>query len=379
MSHCGEDLCQPTKVMMKVCFFIPSLGDGGAQRQCIALLNQLQLREDVELHLILLGAGIHDDSLATSRIEVHRIQVRNFASPFAFAFVVRTLRQVRPDVLISWLHPADIWAYAATRLVRSVPWIITERGSVYPNTVVFNLRKRLGRRAALVIPNSVAGEKVWQALAPRGRVQMIPNMTIHAESPPAAFDRSAATDCLYVGRLEPEKNLEGATGAFAVFAATHADAKLVIAGEGTQAGEIVRIAGSRQISDRVEMLGFRRDVPTLMSRARIFISLSHHEGMPNGVMEAIAADLPAVVSNIPEHRALLGDAYPFYVDVGASDEAAAQVISRAWADASRSPDTFDFARDVLATMTPKSVTEEYLRAFASVIEDGGSFIRRVVE
>lgn len=364
---------------MKVCFFIPSLGDGGAQRQCIALLNQLQVHDDVELHLILLGAGVHDGSLNTSRIRVHRTQVGNFASPLALVFVVRALRHIRPDVLVSWLHPADIWAYAATRLVRGVPWVITERGSVYPNTVVFNLRKRLGRRAALVIPNSTAGEKVWRSLAPRGRIKMIPNMTIHPTLPPAASDRSKATDCLYVGRLELEKNLDGATEAFAEFAATHADARLVIAGEGSQATEILRIAAARQIRDRVDMLGFRRDVPTLMSRSRVFISLSHHEGMPNGVMEAIAADLPAVVSDIPEHRALLGDAYPFYVDVGASNEVAAQTISRAWADTGPNADAYGFARSVLATMTPENVAGEYVRAFASVIEEDRRFTERGAE
>ncbi len=357
---------------MKVCFFIPSLGDGGAQRQCIALLNQLQLQHNVDLHLILLGTGVHDDSLDTSRVRVHRTQVRNFASPFAFAFVIRTLLRVRPDVLISWLHPADIWAYAATRLVRGVPWVITERGSVYPNTVVFNLRKRLGRRAALVVPNSIAGESLWRSLAPRGRVQMIPNMTIHPTSTTVAFDRSKSTDCLYVGRLEAEKNIVGATGAFAEFAAIQEDARLLIAGEGSEAAEVSRIASALRIRERVDMLGFRRDVPSLMSRARVFISLSHHEGMPNGVMEAIAADLPAVVSDLPEHRALLGDSYPFYVDTGASDEIAAQVIRRAWDQAGRnSDDIFAFAKAALAKMTPNSVTEQYLRAFARVARESG--------
>ena len=112
---------------MRVCFFIPSLDGGGAQRQCIALVNALQHTPGVEVHLILLGPGVHDDSLDVSRLRLHRIEVRNFASPFALAFVVRTLRRVRPDLLISWLHPADIWSYAATRVVRGVPWVMTER------------------------------------------------------------------------------------------------------------------------------------------------------------------------------------------------------------------------------------------------------------
>lgn len=353
--------------MMKICFLIPSLGDGGAQRQCIALLNTLQVDAEVELHLILLGAGLHDSSLDTSRLNVHRTQVRNFASPFALAFVVRTLRQVRPDLLLSWLHPADIWAYAATRLVRGLPWAITERGSAYPSTMVFNLRKKLGRRAALVIPNSIAGERLWLSLRPSGEVRVIPNMTIQPSVAVPALDRSDAADCLCVGRLELEKNFAAATSAFAAFATTRTDARLTFAGEGSQAAEILRIAEAHGIAGRVRMLGFRRDVPLLMARSRVFVSLSHHEGMPNGLMEAIAADLPAIVSDIPEHRALLGDNYPYYVRVGSSDMETATVIAEAWDGSNSSRDIYGYANAVLETMRPEHIARQYIRAFEDTI------------
>jgi hypothetical protein len=75
---------------MKICFFTASLGDGGAQRQCIALLNALQHVPTVDVHLILLGPGEHEDRLDVSGLQVHRIAVDNFASPRALAFVVRT-------------------------------------------------------------------------------------------------------------------------------------------------------------------------------------------------------------------------------------------------------------------------------------------------
>ena len=101
--------------MLRVCFFIPNLDGGGAERQCIALVNALQHTTGIELHLMLLGPGLHDESLDLSELHLHRIEVRNFASPFALAFVVRTLRRVRPDLVISWLPAADIWSYVAPR------------------------------------------------------------------------------------------------------------------------------------------------------------------------------------------------------------------------------------------------------------------------
>jgi glycosyltransferase involved in cell wall biosynthesis len=355
---------------MRVCFFIPSLCCGGAQRQLIALLNVLQHTPGFEAHLILLGPGDHDDSLDVSGLQVHRIEVRNFANPIALAFVVRTLRRVRPDLLISWLHPADIWSYAATRVVRGVPWVITERNSAYADRIVFNLRKRFGRRAAAaIIANSQQGKQFWDSLSPRSRVQVVPNMVLDREIlSGASVDRTTSVECLYVGRLEPQKNVVAMTSAFSRFAAAHPQARLVVAGKGAQAGEVVRIAENDGVAIQVELLGFRKDVPMLMSRARVLLSFSRHEGMPNVVMEAVAAGLPAVVSDIPEHRALLGNDYPYYVRLNSPPEEAAGTIGEAWASGlTANEQLYAHARDVLATMTPGKVVGAYLDAFAEVI------------
>ena len=324
----------------------------------------------VEAHLILLRAGEHDDSLDTSKLRVHRIQVRNFASPQAPVFVVRTLRRVRPDLLVSWLHPADIWSYVATRIVRGVPWVMTERGSQYPDELAFNLRKRLGRRAAdAIIANSQQGKQLWQNLAPRSPVQVISNMVLGDEIPlDACADRTTSDVCLFVGRLEPEKNVGAMITAFTRFAANHPQARLLMAGKGSRASEVIRIAEEGGVASKVELLGFRKDVPMLMSRARLFLSFSRYEGMPNVVMEAVASGLPAVLSDIPEHRALLGDDYPYYVRLDSSPDETASVMSEAWAHGvTRGDQIYAHARRTLASMTPARVAAAYVDAFTEVL------------
>ena len=131
---------------------------------------------------------------------------------------------------------------------------------------------------------------------------------------------------------------------------------------------MVRIAENDGVASQVELLGFRKDVPRLMSRARVLLSFSRHEGMPNVVMEAVVAGLPAVVSDIPEHRALLGDDYPYYVRLDSPPEEAAGVIAEAWANGLTADEQlYAHARDVLATMTPEKIVGAYLDAFAEVL------------
>ena len=354
---------------MRVCFFVANLGDGGAQRQCVALLNLLQHQPDMDVHLILLGAGEYERDLDTSDLTVHRTEVPNFSSPAALMFVLRTLRRIRPDVLMSWLHPADIWSYPATRMVRGVRWVLAERSSTYPDELVYRVRKRLGCLGAdLVIPNSEPGAQLWTALSPRTPVRVIPNMTLGTPGVGADSGRQAATDCLYVGRFMPQKNVTAIAEVFASFAIAHPQAHLRMAGQGDQQDDVRQIAADAGMGGRVELLGFRSDIPALMGQARLLLSFSRYEGMPNVVMEAVTSGLPVVVSDIPEHRVLLGPDYPYYVDLDAGPAAGADAIARAWTDGPRHVSAlYAHAREVLAASAPDRVVAAYVDAFRSVV------------
>jgi glycosyltransferase involved in cell wall biosynthesis len=100
----------------------------------------------------------------------------------------------------------------------------------------------------------------------------------------------------------------------------------------------------------------------------MLLSFSLHEGMPNVVMEAVAVGLPAVVSDIPEHRALLGADYPFYVGLDATADEAADVISAAWTSGPQMVEhAYSFARGVLEASSPDRVVAAYVDAFADVV------------
>lgn len=351
---------------MRVCFFIPDLGDGGAQRQCIALLNAMQREPEVDLHLVLLGSGVHENELEVSSLTIHRIAVRNFASLRALVFLVRTLRAIEPDVLVTWLHPADILGYFATRVVRRVRWLMTERDSWYPNRPAYDLRKRLGKHADAILANSTVGRDMWVALAPKVHLSVVPNIA------PQTLRRSIQSPkqspvCLVIGRLVPQKNVEAVVRAFAGFANDHNAARLEIVGDGSSAAAVRLAVESEGIESNVRMLGFRDDVAALMSHARLLISLSLHEGTPNVLVEAVAAALPAVVSDIPEHRAVLGDDYPYYVENDATSSMATAAIQRAWTDAADGFDPYAHARSVLAGMTPDRVVRAYLKEFRRLV------------
>jgi glycosyltransferase involved in cell wall biosynthesis len=100
-----------------------------------------------------------------------------------------------------------------------------------------------------------------------------------------------------IGRLSPQKGFDYAIDAFARFARKYAHVKLVIVGGG-DATVYRQQADKGGVADRVFFTGFREDVPELIQAADIYWLTSRSEGVPNTMLEAMAAKVPVVAFDI---------------------------------------------------------------------------------
>lgn len=76
------------------------------------------------------------------------------------------------------------------------------------------------------------------------------------------------------------------------------EAHVLFCGVGEKQGELEALGRELAIEQRVHFLGFRTDIPTLLKASDVFVFPSLHEGLPVSQMEAMAAGLPCVVSNV---------------------------------------------------------------------------------
>jgi glycosyltransferase involved in cell wall biosynthesis len=88
--------------------------------------------------------------------------------------------------------------------------------------------------------------------------------------------------------------------------------KLEIVGEGPERAALERFSAGAGIAKQVEYAGSvsRDEVYERMSASGAFVSTSLGEGLPLAVMEAMACGLPVILSDIPPHREIVGDAFP---------------------------------------------------------------------
>ncbi|MDJ0795917.1 MAG: glycosyltransferase family 1 protein [Calothrix sp. MO_167.B12] len=103
----------------------------------------------------------------------------------------------------------------------------------------------------------------------------------------------------HVGRFHPQKNHQFLIEIFAEIAKREPKAQLLLLGEGYLQPEISQQVSQMGLSDKVIFAGSRSDVPRIMLGAMdVFLLPSRHEGLPLVLLEAQAAGLPCIFSDV---------------------------------------------------------------------------------
>ena len=101
------------------------------------------------------------------------------------------------------------------------------------------------------------------------------------------------------GRLHPQKNHKLLIDAFLDAAADIPEAELLIYGEGELRQEMEAYIAEKCEAQRVKLMGNTSDVPGVLANAACFVLSSDYEGMPNALMEAMAAGVPCISTDCP--------------------------------------------------------------------------------
>lgn len=102
----------------------------------------------------------------------------------------------------------------------------------------------------------------------------------------------------------------------------------LICGEGQMREELEKRAAELGVSDRIVFAGYVTDTPLILSQSDVFVFPSAREGLPVSVMEAMAAGLPVIASDIRGVRELVVHAKGGYLVHGHVPEDYAVKIRR---------------------------------------------------
>jgi glycosyltransferase involved in cell wall biosynthesis len=151
--------------------------------------------------------------------------------------------------------------------------------------------------------------------------------------PRGAFRRSEGipAECTVittVGRLDTQKGLPYLLEAAELVTRGHPEVRFLVVGEGPRRGDLVRHRDRLGLTERVWFLGFRTDVPQILADSDVFVLPSLWEGLPIALLEAMAAGLPVVATDVPGVTEVVTDGETGLVVPGKDVGALAGALSR---------------------------------------------------
>jgi glycosyltransferase involved in cell wall biosynthesis len=220
--------------------------------------------------------------------------------------LAREVRRFRPHVVHSFLFPANLLAAAVGRAT-GVPRIVVSQRSSYEATLspIWRRLARVGHRLAhrVVVNSQAAMDEEVAAGFPRDLLVHVPNAapegaTVHG----GAFvpDRGFV---LSLGQLDPHKGHATLIAAWPEVVKARPDAQLVLVGDGPCRTELEAMSHRLGVVQSVTFAGFHAPAAAFVSACEVLVQPSLTEGMPNAVLEAMAAGRPVVgtrAGGIPE-------------------------------------------------------------------------------
>lgn len=313
--------------MIRVLQLIATLDRSGAEKQLTVLATHLP-RPEFDVHVVTLQrGGPYAEELAAAGIPVTVLRRRLKFDPFTFWQLKRLIAELKPDVLQTWMFTANAAGRLAAGAHPPFPVLVSERCvDVWKAGWQLWLDRRLISRTTRLIGNSQSTAEFYRQQGfPTGRLVVIPNGIDLADVPVVSREEArrslglsaAAHVVTYVGRLARQKRVRDLIWAFELIRVMEDEVIFLIVGDGPEREGLERFASTLGISERVRFLGHRSDATALLPASDLFWLASDFEGLSNSIMEAMAAGLPVVVSDIPPNRELVvHDTTGYVVPVG---------------------------------------------------------------
>ena len=307
---------------------------GGPQTRFVTIANALGPKYHHDIVAMdanfAAAAGLGRVSFACETIPVHKTSSISLANVLSAR---RLMRRLAPDTLLTYNWGSIEWSVANwPGLYRHIHledgFGPDESPDRQKRGRVLTRRYLLSRADLIVMPSSVLFElaaKVWRL--PRQKLLQLPNgidCARFARPPDPALLSSLGLDDdqLVVGTiagLRPEKNLARLVRVFAALPET-LRASLVIVGDGPERGALLQLAEKCGVAARTIMTGAISEPERIIGRFAVFALTSNTEQMPNAVLEAMAASLPIIATDVGDVRQMVSGENAPYV-LPAEDEA----------------------------------------------------------
>lgn len=291
----------------KVCFVIPSLGGGGAERVAFHLLNNLNL-DKFELSVIIIYEN-KGEYLKDLRKEIKKIFLNKTKIRWCLFSLFNVLNKEKPDIVINFSF--DLMIIIGNFIIpflkdthfinRQINILSLQKFNFIKKILLKNAYKNFDKIITqskdmtddLLKNISISKSKIEEINNPIDikRIEELSKQNIKIEL------KKEDKNLLCVGRLAKQKGFDIIINI--ISSVESKNIKLYILGEGTERKKLENLIKEKKVENRVFLLGRKENPYIYMKNADLFILSSKYEGFPNVLIEANACKLYAICNNCP--------------------------------------------------------------------------------
>jgi glycosyltransferase involved in cell wall biosynthesis len=297
--------------MKKILYVIGQLGVGGAEQQLIYLATHLDpsefkvmvcsLSTDIELLPLLEDSGIET-------VVFKKIMSPDITRPFK---LLSLCKSYKPDLIHSYLFVANTWSRIIGSLL-GIPTILSERSAETKKPFFIRIiNKIISPLDGFLIANSYMGAKrvienneflqekvkvIYNGIPIERFQKPIPSEKKHKLRIEFGLEEEIVIGI--IGRLENKKNHELLFAAYKIVKDHFPNSRILCVGDGSRKEELRELVKAIELNDRVVFAGLRNDIVECLAIMSILVLPSRIEGLPNVILEAMAAKCPVIATDV---------------------------------------------------------------------------------
>lgn len=301
---------------VKVLLITHDLNIGGLQRVVVDIATNLDPARYTVSVCALKEGGAFEQELFNANITVHKLpSTPGKVDYVSFWKIRRLLKAMAPDIVHTHNSQPFIEGTLAGVLAGIPAMVHTDHGRYFPDKTRYMWMEWLASHFVSEIISVSEANKAslvkYEHISEK-KIRVIPN-GIDEKKYRVHVDRIAKRTSLglepdawpvlgWCGRLSPEKGLTFLIRALRDLSRSYPRLRLLLMGEGALRKELEVQAQAEGVASYVRFLGARADVPEVLQVADVFVLPSLREGLPLVLLEAMAAGLPIVATDVGGNR-----------------------------------------------------------------------------
>lgn len=323
-------------VKTRILYVITSLGLGGAEKLLLSYLKKLD-HNKYKFYVCSLREKPDELLFEISKYaEVTNLHISNRFNPNVIFHLLKLIRKVKPDIIHTHLFQARFYTTIAYLFYKNSILITHKHNNVNPRKhnifIILEMLSILFNKKVIAISQSVKNSLIKYEFVSEKKIYVIPNGIDYQKFSNSANSSSFSDKKpIIIGticRLERQKGISYLLLAMKIILAKFPDLQLEIVGDGTLSGELKDFSRKLGISNSVKFFGKFADVIPFYKKMNVFVLPSLYEGFGIVLLEAMAAGVPIVATNVDGIKEVVVDGVSGILVPPKNPEAIASAVTK---------------------------------------------------